>query len=419
MKNKILLIGDDIRRTTGVANILKQIILHLVSDFDFVQLACGNSQPNLSIVDVSESVSKITGHTQASVRLHETNGYSSPEQLRSTMRMESPDAVVIMTDPHRYDWLFEIEHEVRTVCPLLYYHVWDNDPYPKFLKSIYNSCDWVGCISITTKKCIETICPEHTNYTHVPHGINTKTYHQHSDKQITHNRVDFLGQDYKFVLFCNNANTSRKQLANLIEGFSVFYETSVPECDREGVALLLHTNPDSPTGPDINCLLDDLFPDLPVFLSSETVTESVLNNMYNLAHCTINIASTEGFGLSTLESVAAKTPIIISHTGGLKDQYDKRWAEKIEPTIRLLSGTQKTPYIYSDICSSIDISSAIGKMYSRISCGDIDMSDSDNFLKTNNFTTGQMCKSIGQGIHHTIETFTPRDQFKFTKVFAE
>ena len=63
MKNKILLIGDDIRRTTGVANILKQIILHLVSDFDFVQLACGNSQPNLSIVDVSESVSKITGHT--------------------------------------------------------------------------------------------------------------------------------------------------------------------------------------------------------------------------------------------------------------------------------------------------------------------------------------------------------------------
>jgi hypothetical protein len=166
----------------------------------------------------------------------------------------------------------------------------------------------------------------------------------------------------------------------------------------------LHTNPDSPTGPDINCLLDDLFPDLPVFLSSETVTESVLNNMYNLAHCTINVASAEGFGLATLESVAAKTPIIISHTGGLKDQYDKRWAEKIEPTIRLLSGTQKTPYIYSDICSSIDISAAIGQMYSRISCGDIDMSDSDNFLETNKFTTRQMCKSIGQGIHHTTET---------------
>ena len=418
MKNKILLIGDDIRHTTGVANVLKELVLQLSSEFDFIQLACGSKQRTPSIIDVSESVSKITGQPGCNVRLHETKGFCSTEQFRTTLLTESPDAVVIMTDPHRYDWLFEIEHEVRTICPILYYHVWDNDPYPKFLKSVYNSCDWVGCISDTTYKCVENVCPEHSNYTHIPHGVDIKKFYKQEDEEIQKNRLGFLGKDYKFVLFCNNVNMQRKQFANLIEGFSFFHDT-LSRDEASEVALLLHTNPNFRSGPDINCLLDDLFPGLPVLISGERVNETILNNMYNLSHCTINVASNEGFGLTTLESVATKTPTIISYTGGLKDQYDKRWSEKIEPSVRLLTGTQKTPYIYSDICSPIDISNAIGRMYSRITDGDVDMSESSKFLESNRFTSTQMCESIGEQINHTLEVFSPKDQFRFTKVTAE
>ena len=418
MKNKILLIGDDIRHTTGVANILKEIVLHLSSEFDFIQLACGSTQPTPSIIDISDSVSKITGNSGCSVRLHETNGFCSVEQFRTTLLTESPDAVVIMTDPHRYNWLFEIEHEVRTVCPILYYHVWDNDPYPKFLKSVYNSCDWVGCISTTTQRCIETVCPDHPNYTYLPHGVDIKKFYRQTPTEIQKNRLDFLGEDYKFVLFCNNVNSRRKQFANLIEGFSLFYD-SLEESEAKSVVLLLHTNPHSKTGPDINCLLDDLFPDLPVLISSEKVNEMILNNMYNLSHCTINVASNEGFGLTTLESLAAGTPTILSYTGGLKDQYDGRWSEKIEPSVRLLSGSQKTPYIYSDICSPTSISKSIGKMYSRIMNDGIDMKESNKFLESNKFTTKEMCKSICECITHTLKTFTPKEQFRFTKVTLE
>ena len=42
--------------------------------------------------------------------------------------------------------------------------------------------------------------------------------------------------------------------------------------------------------------------------------------LYNLADVTINIASNEGFGIGTLESMAAETPIIVNVTGGLQDQ---------------------------------------------------------------------------------------------------
>jgi len=39
-----------------------------------------------------------------------------------------------------------------------------------------------------------------------------------------------------------------------------------------------------------------------------------------MADVTINVASNEGFGLATAESVMAGTPIIVTVTGGLQDQ---------------------------------------------------------------------------------------------------
>ena len=48
-----------------------------------------------------------------------------------------------------------------------------------------------------------------------------------------------------------------------------------------------------------------------MLISPNLVSESHLNNIYNLSHCTINVAN-EGFGLSTLESVFTDTPIIIN-----------------------------------------------------------------------------------------------------------
>jgi len=417
VKNKILFIGDDIRQTTGVANILKQLVLHLSAEFDIVQIACGSPQSN-SIIDVSESVSQITGNKNCNVKLYETNSFCNVDKLRNTLLTESPDCIFIMTDPHRYDWLFEIEQEIRTVCPLMYYHVWDNTPYPKFLKSIYKSCDWIGCISKTTQKCVSEVCADHKNYTYIPHGVNTQIYNKQANNQIEKHRLGFLGKNYEFVLFCNNVNQRRKNIGNLIAGFADFYDKLTSE-QQDGVVLLLHTNPDSPTGPNINCILDDLYADLPVLLSTEKVDESILNNMYNLSHCTINVASNEGFGLTTLESVATETPVIMTHTGGLKDQYNELWSEKIIPSIKLLTGSQKTPYIHSDICTPVDISHSIRVMYDKINKKEIEMNSCLDFLNERGFTTTQMCDSISHEIQNTIKTFKPKKQFKFVKVTTE
>ena len=45
-----------------------------------------------------------------------------------------------------------------------------------------------------------------------------------------------------------------------------------------------------------------------------------MNYLFNICDVTINLASNEGFGLGTCESLMCGTPIIVNVTGGLQDQ---------------------------------------------------------------------------------------------------
>ena len=206
MNKKVLFLSDDLRLHTGVANITKSIILNTCDSIDWVQMAMGCQSETPSIIDVSESVSKITGVEDCSVRLYETFGYGSKVALRNILNQEEPDAIIHMTDPHRWDWLYDIENEIRENIPLLYYHVWDNEPFPKFLKSVYNSCDWIGCISNLTYECVREVHPNHKNFEYIPHGVSKKVFFEQDEKTRKQNRSGFLGSDYDFVLFYYNAS---------------------------------------------------------------------------------------------------------------------------------------------------------------------------------------------------------------------
>ena len=75
------------------------------------------------------------------------DGYGSQEMVRSILRTEKPDIIWFMTDPRFWGWLWQIENEIRPNVPMVYYHVWDNYPYPKFNRKFYLSNDHIGTIS--------------------------------------------------------------------------------------------------------------------------------------------------------------------------------------------------------------------------------------------------------------------------------
>ena len=364
-KLKVVIVSDDIRFPSGVSNITKQIILNTVGDFDWVQMAARYDQVERnSVIDVSESVKKITGVDDAYVRLYCTSGYGDYATYNKILNSESPDILLHMSDPHYFSWIYENEHEIRKKIPIGYYHVWDNDPTPVFNRSIYHSCDSIASISKLTHKLVDDVTNGEVANEYIPHGVDINVFKKLDETQTNKCRLNLLDTECNFVLFCNNKNLKRKQLLNLLESYQVFCE-SISKQDANHTLLLLHTNP---VGRNTSNLYDasDYINTLGnVKFSNSVVGESTLTQMYNVADATINIASNEGFGLSTLESLSCETPIIVNKTGGLNEQIDddNTWGIGISPSSRILNGSPRVPFLYEDILDKNSVSMAIKNIY--------------------------------------------------------
>ena len=97
------------------------------------------------------------------------DGYGDPNKIKSAIIKHRPDILWFMTDPRFYVWLWEIEHEIRPLIPMVYYHVWDNYPLPKFNKPFYISNDVIATISKVTSDIVQRVAPEveAVSYTHL------------------------------------------------------------------------------------------------------------------------------------------------------------------------------------------------------------------------------------------------------------
>ena len=152
-------------------------------------------------------------------RIVPVDGYGTQEMIRSVLRTEKPDIVWFMTDPRFYVWLWEMEDEIRKSVPMVYYHVWDNYPYPTFNKQYYDSNDRVCTISKLTDDIVRTVSPT-IKVTRIPHAVDTDVFKK---KEVLTGRPkeirSRLGAEDKLVFFWNNRNARRKQSGTLMFWF--------------------------------------------------------------------------------------------------------------------------------------------------------------------------------------------------------
>ncbi|HCT53552.1 MAG TPA: hypothetical protein DF712_13950, partial [Balneola sp.] len=113
----------------------------------------------------------------------------------------------------------------------------------------------------------------------------------------------------------------------------------------------MHTEPLDSEGPNLFKVSEMLGIQDNVFFSRERVEFDQMNILYNISDFCINTSYAEGFGLSTLESMMAGTPIIAPKTGGLTRQVvDHRDGSEngvaLDIDVKTLVGSQQVPYIY-------------------------------------------------------------------------
>jgi glycosyltransferase involved in cell wall biosynthesis len=417
MKPNILLIGDDIRYPTGVANICKDIIVNTLGDFNWTQLASKNNHPNNGkVIDVSKSLDELYDTTGSNVRLFCNSGYGNESLLDGICASEKIDAVLHMSDPRFYKWLYATEGKLRKTTPLCYYHVWDNYPTPHFNRGIYHSCDWIGCISKLTHSIVQDVTDSNVPCDYVPHGVDLNTFKKQEEMFSEGSRHNLLKDGCDFCFLCNNVNMKRKQLPVIIEAFDKLMKT-LPVDESKHILLMMHTNQVGQNKHDIIKLCDNLFPDTNILFSTTKVSPEILSQMYNTSNVTVNASCNEGFGLSTLESLACETPIICNKTGGLSDQIDDHntWGIGLEPDHRHLTGDGDTNYLYEDYLSPDTLATAMMQMYKNKDNLN-DMGKLGRAYVEENFSVTKMVDGIRNGILSSIENFTPSPKYRFSKL---
>ena len=460
-KRKILLFSDDLRMSSGVGTMSREIAMGTLDTFDWVQVGGAIKHPDSGkVIDMNEAVRKETGIEDASLKVYPTDGYGNPNLLRELMKIEKPDAIMIYTDPRFWGWLYNMEHELRQEIPIFYYNIWDNYPYPRWNEPFYESCDLVMNISKQTHNIVQNVCQNkpRTNWdsTYIPHGINEKHFYPVTDEKerIEMNKMKselFQGKDIEFCLFYNNRNIRRKMTSDSILAFKTFAD-KLPKEKRDKVAYVLHTQPIDQNGTDLPAVVEELCPDLNIIFSTNKLENKELNFLYNIADVTINIASNEGFGLGTCESLMCGTPIIVNVTGGLQDQcgfklkgkhityqdYGKieslhdwrkwehnedlthgEWVKPVWPKVRSMQGSPPTPYIIDDRSDFMEVTDRIQDWYDmkpeeREACG----------LKGHEFVISDdammsarhMSQLFTEHMNTAFDKWTPRERYEVHKV---
>jgi len=356
-KKKVLVLSDHPMSPSGVGTQTKYMIETLLATGRYSFFCLGGAVKHENYNPV------VTEQWGDDWVIYPVDGYGTPEMIRSVIRKERPDVLWFMTDPRFYGWLWEIEDEIRPLVPMVYYHVWDNYPYPHYNKPHYLSCDVIATISKVTDDLVRTVCPERETI-HIPHAVASNIFRPIGKKEIAaFKKEHFSEEEGKVVFFWNNRNARRKQSGTLIFWFKKFLD----KVGHDKAMLLMHTDVKDPNGQDLEAIVHNLgLTNGEVKFSTAKLEPEHLSMLYNTADCTINISDAEGFGLATLESLSCGTPIIVNMTGGLQEQVtdgEEWFGIGLEPASKAIIGSQDIPYIREDRLNEDDFINALCKMF--------------------------------------------------------
>lgn len=364
-KYKILLISDHALSTSGVGTASRWLIEGMLTKntWSFRQLGAAIKHADYSIVQVNPDFI-----------IKPIDGFGDRDTLRLILAQEKPDVLFIFTDPRFFIWLFEMEDEIHQICPIVWWHVWDNRPAPLFNSPLYEATDLLNCHSHLTYEMLSNDYPpelklaEKTHF--VPHSLPEQLYHPLAQEEKSFYREKILGVERMdhFVPIWINRNAKRKRSSDVIESWKFFLDELEVKHGHRKATLIMHTDPFDVEGPNLVSVAERLGVLNSIIFSQERIEFEKINVLYNISDCCMNISYAEGFGLGTLEAMNAGIPIIAVTTGGLTRQViDHRDGSEngvaLPVEIKSMVGSQSVPYIYEDYVSNQSVANGLMKMY--------------------------------------------------------
>ena len=464
-RKTILFLADDMRLPSGIGTMTRELVLGNAHRYNFVQVGGAINHPDVGkIIDMSGDINKEIGITDASVLIYPYSGYGDQDLVRLLIERHDVNAIIHFTDPRYWIWLYQMAAEIRQRVPLFYYHIWDDLPAPHYNRPYYESCDLLMGISKQSDNIARMVLGE-GNYVNldqdvvdemiskpipktcfVPHGINETKFFpidRKDPKVVTMRKQLFGDADPKFVLLYNNRNIRRKMTSDAILAFKLFYDKLVADGNQDDVRFVLHTQPQDEHGTDLPAIIQTLCPEMAdkFFITDSRLSTEDLNILYNSCDTVINIASNEGWGLSSTEGLMTGRTLINNVTGGLQDQcrfedkdgnwinFDEKfasnhagkytkcgiWVKPVFPAGINLQGSLPTPYIFDDRCDIRDVAKAIMYWYEmsaeeRERCGKAGREWATSAEA--GFTAQRMADRAFDAMERVLSVWTPPKRFQ-------
>lgn len=297
-----------------------------------------------------------------------TNGFGDKALLRKTLAQVRPDALFLFTDPRFFVWAWEMEDEIHQICPIVYWHLWDNPPWPEFNRPLYESNDLINCINYPTYEMVKERFPERTNY--IPHAVPNDLYHPLPKEDALKFKTKLLGNDRKdhFTCLYVSRNARRKMVSDILVSWRQFLDQMKQRHGHTNATMVLHTDPMDQEGTNLYEVINILSLKDNIVFSKDRIGFNEMNILYNACDTIINRSCNEGFGLPTLEMAMCGKPVIVLKTGGLTRQVeDPETGDQVgigmDPEVRTMVGNHMVPYIYEDFVSHKTVTDAFMKMY--------------------------------------------------------
>jgi glycosyltransferase involved in cell wall biosynthesis len=446
-KQTIMVVGDDVRMSSGVGNQLRFVVKKLVREgYDVVNIGVINngnkdemSAPQKHVFDGGEEII-----------VYNTSQYDNLYLWEHIIKNHNVSGIIFMTDPYRYQRYWQYAYSIRSRIPTYYVSVWDSFLAPhdegKYHWNLpyYESVDHIGVISkqtewYTNRVFDKSFFGKRPPVEYVAHGSDPSIFKPlpPQDLELVKEKL-FRGNKYDFVVMLNSRNQGRKKIGDLIEAFRLFNDEIGKEASSK-TALLLHTDAVSDFGTNLIEVCSALAPRCNIYINNERCAEYVLNMLYNTADVCVNISNAEGFGLSCNEAMLAGTPVIANATGGLVDQigffkdgltpkwsldFKKElpylghgiWAKPVFPS-RTITGNPSTPYLYDENANIDDVKDALLYWYNiapyeRERMG----AKGRDYAISMGMTGPDFANNVVDGVQRMMKNFTPFDLYTVYKV---
>ena len=443
-KHKLLIVADDPRGFSGVANQCRHICIRLAKQNNEVIVV---GVTNLQQLQPPSRVKLPTGEE---IKIVQSNRFDDMGLILKLMKEEKPDCLVLFTDPHKFSNIWINASFIREKIPVYFVHVWDTHLVPDdtgtahYNLPIYECCDGIGCISKQTEWFVNKVYSKavytKTPYIHyVGHGSDKNIYKPLPPEAYVDVRNNlFGGKQYDFVAMMLNRNQGRKKFSDLIEAWKLFTQ-SLPKEQADKCALVLHTEQVADVGTNLLEVAKALAPSTNIYFSAEKYPEEVINQVYNIADVVLNISNAEGFGLSANEAALAGKCTILNATGGLVDQigfFDNgipiQWTKENYNNLasfqhgiwaypiygqRTIIGSPHTPYLYDYNASIDEVVKGLQYWY------DVPKEERNcrgllnrQFALDTGLNSTDFSINVEAGIKKTIADFKPVDLFHLYKI---